>query len=160
VGKDDLPLKMPYRHRLVEVSARTGKRYEGGQQRWELNRSLFNQDVFDRWRQPLDEPGSWWLTDAALGQCELYLRELTNEGPQKKRNPKGREVTVWEKIDNNVGNHFWDTEIIARAMAVMVTGGEWDDLAKRAKDELQRAQPRPESEGVAAREHPTDYAAR
>lgn len=131
-GKDDLLSGELFTMKVVERSARDGKPYEGGQTRWNLNRHIINADLFARWKQPLDEPGSWWLTSAEVSHCEQYLRELTNEAPQTEISKKtGRTISRWVVIDQNIGNHFWDAEAYALAMAQMVVGQDWKDLASR-----------------------------
>lgn len=131
VGRQDIKSGELYRMSVVERSAKTGKVYEGGQSRWELNRHILNSDLFARWKQPLDEAGAWWLTNAALSHCEQYLRELTNEAPQTAFNKLGRKVIQWTVIDQSSGNHYWDCEAYALAMAQMVVGQDWTDVAKR-----------------------------
>lgn len=156
-GRDDLKSGDFYKMNLVEKDARTGRPYPGGMQRWEISRALFNKDVQDRWRQPLDEPGSWWLTAAELDEAQLYLQELVNEAPTSVKQKKGgRSVTVWEKVDDAVGNHFWDTEVIARAMADMVVGADWDNLVDRARNDRSRNG----SSGAAKNRDEDDYSAR
>ena len=135
-GKQELPHGTQWRRNVVEVSARTGNRYEGGQERWEISKAIFTEDLHARWKQATNEAGAWLLCDARLGTLELYLRELTNERAARKVTAGGRTVTVWEKIDGNVGNHFADVESMNLALAEMVTGGNWSNLAaqkRRAK---------------------------
>jgi hypothetical protein len=131
VGRQDIKSGELYRMTVVERSAATGKVYEGGQARWELNRHILNSDLFARWKQSLDEPGAWWLTNASLSHCEQYLRELTNEAPQTAFNKLGRKVIQWTVIDQHSGNHYWDAEAYALAMAQMVVGQDWKELARR-----------------------------
>lgn len=159
-GRDDLKSGDFYRCNTVEKDARTGKPYPGGLRRWEINRALYNADVQDRWRQPLDEPGAWWLTAAPLDEAEPYLRELVNEAPVGVKNRRGREITEWAKVDAGTGEHFWDCEVLARAAADMVTGGDFDRLAERARSQRspRRAAAR-EAAGVEAREQ-QDFSAR
>lgn len=160
-GVDDLKSGDFYRVRTIEKDVRTGKPYPGGLERWEINRALYNADVQDRWKQPLDEPGSWWLTEASLEEAQTYLRELVNEAPVRVKQKRGRSVTVWEKVEAAVGNHSWDAEIYARALADMITGGDWDNLIERAKAErgARGAGSGGDAGGVAAREQ-EDFSAR
>jgi phage terminase large subunit GpA-like protein len=159
-GRGELKSGDFYRCGNVEKDARTGKPYPGGMKRWEINRALYNADVQDRWRQPLDEPGTWWLTDAPLDEAETYLREVVNEAPTRSRNRLGREVTEWTKVEANTPNHWWDAEIYARAAADMVTGGDWDKLAERAKAARSPRRSPATSAGVEARETGDDFSAR
>lgn len=132
-GKRDLPGGRSWDSSLVEVSPRSGKVYIGGQLRWLINRAVFNQDLFDRWRQPMEEPGAWWLTNASLAQEEQYLRELTNEQPVKTFDKRGRQVTEWHVIDRNVGAHSWDCEVYARAVAEMICEHDWLNIESRLR---------------------------
>lgn len=132
-GKQELPAGQQWNRRTVEVSARTGKVYEGGQERWEISKAIFTEDLHARWQQSTSEPGAWLLCNAKLGTLELYLRELTNERAARKMTAAGRTATVWEKIDGNVGNHFADVESMNLALAEMVTGGNWTGLAARKR---------------------------
>lgn len=147
-----------WRARVVERSARDGKPYEGGQTRWEVSRAHFNADLHDRWKLSAETPGAWLLTDAPLDVCENYLRELTNEAPVQKRNKLGRSTTVWEVVDQNIGNHFFDAEAYAAACADMVVGGDWHGLERKAgkpkKPPGERPSPyvaRDDQEGFSAR---------
>lgn len=133
VGRDEIKGGVKWRSYVVERGARTGKIYEGGQRRWEVNRAIFNQELHDRWRQPLSQPGAWWLTDAPLEQCEQYLRELASEAPIKTFTKSGHEKTVWQRPDTNVPNHYFDAEVYAEAAADMLTAGDWQNLIKRVK---------------------------
>ena len=151
VGRDELRSGELFTMHVVERSAKTGKVYEGGQTRWNLNRHILNSDLFARWKQPLDEPGAWWLTAMEVAHCEQYLRELTNEAPQSVVNKHGRKTTQWVVIDHNVGNHYWDAEAYALAMAQMVVGQDWKDLAKRYAPRLQKQQA--EQQTYAARDN-------
>lgn len=140
-GRAELPDGAPWRKRMVEVSSRTGKPYAGGQQRWEISRAVYSQEVHDRWRQPLDEPGAWFLTSASLGQAELYLQELTNEAPVRRADKLGRMRTFWEKIKKNVGNHYGDGEVYAMAAAEMLVNRNWSEVAERLRRRLQQSRP-------------------
>lgn len=118
--------------RVVERSARDGKPYEGGQSVWDINRAYFNSDLHSRWRLPTDSPAAWLLTAAETHLCEQYLRELVNEAPEMTRNKFGRMVPVWKKVDEHIGNHYFDCEVYAAALADMAVGGDWRGLANLA----------------------------
>ncbi|HEX5443183.1 MAG TPA: terminase gpA endonuclease subunit, partial [Pirellulales bacterium] len=133
VGRNEIADGSPWRKRLVEVNSRTGKPYAGGQQRWEISRAIYSSELHDRWRQPLDEPGAWFLTSASLGQCELYVQELTNEAPIRKADKTGRMRTFWGKIKKSVGNHYGDCEVYSMAGADMLVGRKWENLAGRLR---------------------------
>ncbi len=154
VGRQDLKTGELWRSTVIERSARTGKVYQGGQERWEVNRALFNADIHSRWRQPIDEPGAWMFTDAKLADCDLYLRELTNEAPVSVEKKRGRSVTVWDVIDRNIGNHFFDCEVYALAAAEMIVGGDWRELVARYRTETKGRRP------AARAEEPSDFSAR
>jgi len=156
-GVEDLKSGEFYRVKTIERDVRSKKPYPGGLERWEVNRALYNADVQGRWKQPLDEPGSWWLTDASLDEAETYLRELVNEAPVRQKHKRGRSITVWEKIEQSVGNHTWDAEIYARALADMITGGDWENLAERARTDRGRRGGSRDAEG---RREQEDFSAR
>ncbi len=147
-----------YVRRVVERSARDGKPYEGGQVQWAINRAFFNDDLHSRWRLPTDSPAAWLLTAAETHLCEQYLRELVNEAPVMTRNKYGRMVPVWQVVDESQGNHYFDCEAYAAALADMVVGGDWRNLANLAM------KPKPPAARVespyAARDDRGDYSAR
>lgn len=130
VGSDGL-LSEFYSMSVVERSARDGKPYEGGMQRWNIRVSTYKADIQDRWQMTPDQPGAWLLPFRILESGESYLQQVTNETQTTKPNNQGRMVTKWEVIEPRLGNHWWDAEVYARALADMVTGGEWTDLAER-----------------------------
>lgn len=149
----DSQMNEPYfRMTVVERSARDGKPYEGGMKRWGINTLTYKTDLQGRWNQPLNEPGAWLLCGSSREEMETYLRQLTNEGPQTTVNKRGRPQTVWTVLERNVGNHFWDCEVYARALADMVTGGEWTRLAERARPVESRIHSGQPQEGFGARD--------
>ena len=120
-----------YRMTVVEKSARDGKPYEGGMQRWGINTGAYKTDIQTRWTQPSYEPGAWLLTGDSVEILEFYLKQITNEGPLWTTNKHGRPCMSWTVLDAKLGNHYWDCEVYARALADMVTGGDWDGLLGR-----------------------------
>lgn len=116
---------------VVERSARDGKAYPGGLHRWRIKVSTYKADIQDRWQLASDEQGAWLLPYRILESGESYLQQVTNETPVSEPNKRGRPVTSWVVIEPRLGNHFWDCEVYARALADMVTGGDWSNLAER-----------------------------
>lgn len=119
-----------YQMTSVERSARDGKAYEGSLQRWGIRVSTYKSDIQDRWTTGPDQPGAWLLPYRILEVGESYLQMITNEAPVTKPNKKGRLVSTWTVLESRLGNHWWDCEVYARALADMVTGGQWDDLPR------------------------------
>jgi phage terminase large subunit GpA-like protein len=120
-----------YQMTTVEKSARDGKSYEGGLKRWGINTGTYKTDIQHRWAQPPHEPGSWLITGDTLEIVEAYLRQVANEGPIWTTNKHGRQIMNWTVLEKSLGNHYWDCEVYARALADMVTGGDWDHLLSR-----------------------------
>lgn len=134
---------LPYKFSVVERNQRTGKAYPGGMRRWAIHTSHYKADIHQRWEAPLDEPGAWWLPDAAWDTLESYCRQVTNEGRAIERHRRtGVPRMVWRIREDAIGNHFLDCEVYARACADMVVGGNWDNLTQRfrqiARDEAQQ----------------------
>jgi len=130
---------VPWTFSIVEKNLRTGKKYPGGMRRWAINTDHFKTDLHARWSAPLDEPGWWLLTDAAWDQAKPYLQEVCNEGKITTRNKRGFPETRWQVLQSGLGNHFLDCEVYARALAEMVVGGDWQNLAGR----FRRPPPKP-----------------
>lgn len=148
-----------WRSRVVERDARTGKPYEGGQEQWDVSRAFFCGDVQSRWKLAHDAPAAWLLTSAPLSECEVYLKEVVNEAPQQKPNKYGRMRKIWCKVNEGIGNHYWDCEVYAAALADMVVGGDWRGLAAKARQPgpTQRAD---SEEAYLPRRSDDDYSAR
>jgi phage terminase large subunit GpA-like protein len=137
---------LPYKFSIVERNQRTGKAYPGGMRRWAINTSHFKADIHQRWEAPLDEPGAWWLPNAAWDSIDAYCRQVTNEGRVIERHRRtGVPRMVWRVIQDAIGNHFFDCEVYARALADMIVGGDWTNLTERfralALDEARRSAP-------------------
>lgn len=140
-----------FRMTVVEKSARDGKRYEGGLKRWGINTVTYKGDIQARWNQPLHEPGAWFIPDAPREHLEMYLRQVSNEGPLTQINKKGRPEVAWVVLEPKVGNHYWDCEVYARALADMVTGGDFKGLAEKVRPVAARQQS-VQQEGFSARD--------
>ena len=136
-----------YQMTTVEKSARDGKPYEGGLKRWGINTHTYKTDLQHRWGQPPHEAGAWLLTGDLLEILEPYLKQVTNEGPIWTTNKHGRQVMSWQVLEKNLGNHYWDCEVYARACADMVTGGDWDDLLSRCPANTVRERPTSSRQG-------------
>lgn len=143
-----------FRMTVVEKSARDGKIYEGGLRRWGINTMTYKTDIQTRWDQPLHEPGAWFLCNAPRESLETYLRQVTNEGLVWGTNKQGRPVREWMVLEPKVGNHYWDCEIYAAALADMVTGGDWHDLLARSAPPVSNrsSSVRTENEGFSSRD--------
>ncbi len=148
-----------WRSRVVERDARTGKPYEGGQEQWDVSRAYFCADLQSRWKLPHDAPAAWLLTSAPLAECESYLKEVVNEAPQQKPNKYGRMQTIWCKVNEGVGNHYWDCEVYAAALADMVVGGDWRGLADKAR-RTRATQQATRDEAYLPRTNENDFSAR
>lgn len=120
-----------YQMTVVEKSVRDGKPYPGGLERWGIATAFYKSDIQKRWQYPVGDQGVWLLPHGVLDDSETYLRQITNETSYSARNRDGHPVTGWRVIDHRVGNHYWDCEVYARALADMVVGGVWEDLVKR-----------------------------
>jgi len=118
----------PWSFAVVERNQRTGKPYPGGMKRWAVNTDMFKIDLHDRWAAPLGEEGAWLATEASWEDARGYFQQVTAEGWTMKANKKGFPVRVWHRYRDN---HWLDCEVYARAVAEMVTGGVWTDLARR-----------------------------
>ncbi|MFO8014361.1 MAG: terminase gpA endonuclease subunit [Phycisphaerae bacterium] len=122
-----------YRLARLEKNVRTGKAYPEGTTRWGIDTSAYKSDLQDRWHADRGAPGVWWLPADVLQSKdgEDYLRQITNErrvqeAARGKNLQVGAKTTRWEVISEATGNHYWDCEVYARALADMVVGQIWD----------------------------------
>ena len=116
----------------VERNARTGKAYPGGMKRWGIAVDTYKGDIQDRWNLPPSDRSAWLLFHNVIELSEDYLRQIVNEGPTWEHNKQGRLVKNWQVINPKTGNHYWDCEVYARAMADMWTGGQWENVSHEA----------------------------
>jgi phage terminase large subunit GpA-like protein len=143
VAGDAAPPKgQKYSFSVVEKNTRTGKPYPGGLKRWALNTDFYKMDLIDRWLSPLDEGGAWWVTDSAWDEIQTYMRQITNEGRETVKTRTGHTKTQWRILAGNIGNHYWDCEVYARALADMVVGGKWENLTARFRGAKEQRQER------------------
>jgi phage terminase large subunit GpA-like protein len=131
-----------YKVSHVERNARTGELYEGGLDVWGIAVSAYKEDLVARYEKPTDQPGAWMLPGDIFQGGEDYLRQLVNEAPQLVKSEGKREKIVWTVIDGGVGNHYWDCEVYASALADMVAGNDWN--LKRWLADSPRSQTRSE----------------
>lgn len=125
-------LTCPWTCGTVDRNSRTGKPYPGGLKRWAINSDWFRADIQSRWGVPIVQPGAWLLFADVATEAEPYLRELVNEVPTYKRSPQGKSFRSWTKANPGIGNHFWDAEVLARAVAEMAIDSNWKGLAEWA----------------------------
>ena len=100
--------------------------------RWAIAVDTYKADIQDRWNVSPSDQTAWLLFYNALELSEDYLRQITNEGPVWQHNKAGRLVKSWQTINSKLGNHYWDCEVYARAMADMWTGGDWSAVTHTA----------------------------
>ena len=128
----------PYQMRVIERSARDGKTYPGGLERWALNVDAFKADIQGRWRTATDQPGAWVLTRDIVEQGEGYLRQIVNEAQMTGRDKHGKKTRVWQVVDQKTGNHHWDDEVYNRGVAEMWVHGNWEKIAERMAAPVRR----------------------
>ncbi len=131
-----------YSFNVVDRNQRTGKPYPGGLRRWAINTEHYKADLIGRYTAPLDEPGAWFLTGASLDDVATYLRQITNEGQVSVTNRTGHTRLVWQMLQPGIGNHYFDCEVIARAVADMVVNGNWENLIARFRRPPKRQEAR------------------
>jgi phage terminase large subunit GpA-like protein len=125
-GDHQLGAQELFRFSKVERNARTHKIYEGGLDVCRIAVSAYKEDLLQRYEIPSDRPGAWLLPSDILSGGEDYLRQLVNEAPQVIKKDGERDKVKWTVIDAGVGNHYWDCEVYASALADLVTGSNWD----------------------------------
>lgn len=114
-----------YRLQRLERHARTGRVYPEGTARWGIDTNAYKSDVTDRWAADRRQPGVWWLPADILVAGEDYLRQITNER-RTQESKRGRKHTQWGVITEQIGNHYFDAEVYARALADQVIGQDWN----------------------------------
>jgi len=68
-----------------------------------------------------------------MDDAQAYLRQITNEGRRTVFTKTGHPTFRWEIIDSGTGNHWLDCEVYQRAVADMLTSGNWENIAERFK---------------------------
>lgn len=114
-----------YRRSLLERNSHTGKAYEGGLTQWQLNVDAFKEDIRALWDVAPGQDGAWYLPRQVLTEGVDYLRQVCNEAPEEETTARGFTRRRWKMLEDAVGNHYWDTEVYARAVAEMITEGDW-----------------------------------
>jgi phage terminase large subunit GpA-like protein len=152
-GVDSSAQQQPYWMTHVDRNTRTGEIYEGGLDVWNLSVSTFKEDLVQRYELAADQPGAWLLPSDVFQTrgAEDYLRQLVNEAPQVVKKDGKRDRVVWTVIDAGVGNHYWDCEVYASALADMVVGtgsNNWD-LDNRPDWRRQQPRPNPNQQDIA-----------
>lgn len=124
---------LPYRHSHVEKDTRHGRPYAGGGLRyWAINVAVYKSDIQDRWHMKLTDPGAWFVANADLVELEDYLRQLVNERRTVEVNQKTKHSKeIWVIENEEIGNHYFDCEVYASAIADQVVERNWDNLAIR-----------------------------
>jgi phage terminase large subunit GpA-like protein len=115
-----------FKMHVVEKNARTGKPYEGGLELWGIFVNAFKADLLDRFQIEPGRPGAIQFPSDVFDAGEDYLRQLVNESPVQETLPSGKQIQRWVVRDKALGEHYWDLEVYNRALAEMITGGQWD----------------------------------
>jgi len=131
-GDPHLANDEPYRFSLVEKNQRTGKAYIGGLRLWLTNSDFYKGDIQDRWTMKPGDRGFWYATNTPNEDAEQYLRQIANEARITEISPKTKHPKqIWKIINEDIGNHWLDTEVYSAACADMVVERIWDNLAER-----------------------------
>jgi phage terminase large subunit GpA-like protein len=127
-GDSSVNQQQLFRKTLVEMNTRTGEKYEGGLELWGIAVSTYKETEVQGYQRTPPEHGALALPSDIFSSAggEDYLRQIVNEAPQTKQKEGERDKIVWTVLDAGVGNHYWDGNIYTRALADMVTGGDWN----------------------------------
>jgi phage terminase large subunit GpA-like protein len=127
-GDSSVHSQQLFRRTLVETNTRTGEKYDGGLELWGIAVNHYKENEIQVYQRTPPEHGALALPGDILQSAggEDYLRQIVNEAPKTKQKDGERDKLVWSVIDAGVGNHYWDASIYTRALADMVTGGDWD----------------------------------
>jgi hypothetical protein len=110
--------RAPWTSSKIDINPRDGKPYPfGSLLLWHLDVGHWKAWIQHRWTLGKGQPGSWNLHSEVT---EDYLRQITAEVQVKKRNKRGQEVYEWIIRDTAAGNHYFDCEVAAAAMADML----------------------------------------
>jgi len=133
----------PWYSTTMTRSGVDGKRVEnGGIVLWNINDPYWKSMVVEKFKSRTDSPGRWTIPDNAE---EYYVRGISGEIPQEKKDSKGRTFIDWVVVDSQYGNHFLDAEKIAAAMAGMCGLERLQNMAFQKQPEpVRRPEPQPE----------------
>jgi phage terminase large subunit GpA-like protein len=112
------PKGAPYWMSELERSGSDGKVIPGGIQLWSLADPHWKSFLTARYDIPLGSGGAWELPLEADAD-EMYLRQITSEVQQEIEARNGQKKYEWIVTDTKAGNHYFDAEKIAAAMADM-----------------------------------------
>lgn len=130
-GDHTLSPKERFRHNVIEKPKRDGPAYiGGGMPQWGIYTTAFKETIRDtKWSLLPNRPGAWLFPNGIHRIGRDYLRQIVNERPIDEIGKNGRRRTVWKVFSDAIGNHYWDCEIYAFAMAEIVLhlrGQTWD----------------------------------
>lgn len=130
-GDHTLNPKQRFRENLIDRPKRGGPSYIGdGLLQWGIYTTAYKETLRDtKWNIPLAQPGSWMLPHGIARLGRDYMQQLVNERPIDEIGRDGRRRTIWKPRSEAIGNHYWDSEIYAFAMAEIVLhlqGLNWD----------------------------------
>lgn len=122
----------PYYMTQIDRSGADGKVIEGGIQLWNLWDHHWKSFVSGKYETPAGREGAWEIPSDA---DEMYMRSITSEVLQKNAHPRTGAIRYeWVVSDTIIGNHYFDCEKIAAAMADMV---DWRDLPEKRPEKKQ-----------------------
>lgn len=117
-----------YRMTKVERSARDGKPYPGGLELWGIATQAYREALWEMLAGEVDQPGAWYLPEDVIeAEGKDYLQQVCNKFPKTTRRPSGKLVKEWLMRSKLLGDHYFDCEVMALALADMVVGAlGWD----------------------------------